>query len=652
MRRRGITRAGLAALFPIVAGHERELGQRVKALPRGERSPFARLECTHFARLVVLPSQRYPAGPGQENLPACLLFSSEFDITPEGYLEALCARMAAEADRIFGHCNGYPGVSTPPRFQRWVLDHRVKAGFSIHGNADAEVGRIRRSLALRKRLIAFAVTTRDDAPPALLQRWRSETWDAPPPGTVAHRPQPLERVPVPTRSHGATAVRQNDLQGNILCGYGRGFGHGLYLFARVEKHEAARAWIAGQVPSIRTAVPWRHPPADTLNLAFTFEGLRALRVDEQVLATFPVEFREGMEKRAARLGDVGDSHPRCWEKGLAGAHVLVSVMAGSAAARDQRLDELRQSLSEGGFSVDMRHQKTAFTGEHEPFGFRDGISQPPIRDPKAGPERRDGDGEPIRPGEFVLGYEDEGGCLPPEPNELGANGSYMVVRKLEQDVAGFWKFIAEQAGPDRGRQEWLAAKIVGRWRDGTPMALSPDLPGVLGADRGKLNAFGYADDGRGLRCPIGAHVRRTNPRDALDRDGDLSRRHRIIRRGMPIDDEDASGLMFVCFQASIERQFEFVQALWCGDGNAFGLGDEPDLIAGPRRPGGKMTVQGIPPTLVPLKRFVTTRGGDYFFAPGIAALRRIGDAPGHPRRPRPSSSIDGGRRPTRADPGG
>ena len=148
-------------------------------------------------------------------------------------------------------------------------------------------------------------------------------------------------------------------------------------------------------------------------------------------------------------------------------------------------------------------------------------------------------------------------------------------------------------------------------------------------DRGKLNDFSYVDDRSGARCPIGAHIRRTNPRDSLDPHGRLSRRHRIIRRGMPLEREaetDPAGLMFVSFQASIERQFEFVQGLWCGDGSAFGLGDDADFLVGPTR--GKMTVQGVPPTLLRLERFVTLRGGDYFFAPGIAALRTIGGAPG------------------------
>jgi Dyp-type peroxidase family len=266
--------------------------------------------------------------------------------------------------------------------------------------------------------------------------------------------------------------------------------------------------------------------------------------------------------------------------------------------------------------------------ESEPFGFRDGLSQPAIRDPRAGPWRRTTVDPPVAPGEFVLGYEDEGGTVPATPPELGFNGSYMVVRKLEQDVEGFWEFMATEAGPDPPRREWLAAKVLGRWRDGTPLVLSPEAPNPERSDDlGWLNDFTYAHDPDGFACPIGAHIRRTNPRDSLDRDWRFANRHRIIRRGMPYrsnGEQPERGLMFACYQASIERQFEFIQSQWCCDGNALGLGSDPDFIVGGSE--GKMTIQGRPPTFVPMRRFVTTRGGDYFFAPGIGGLRYIAKA--------------------------
>jgi Dyp-type peroxidase family len=300
----------------------------------------------------------------------------------------------------------------------------------------------------------------------------------------------------------------------------------------------------------------------------------------------------------------------------------VTVTARECRVRDIRANELKAELDAAGLVRAAFEATDVLKDEKEHFGFRDGISQPSIRDPNAGPWRRTSSDVPLAPGEFVLGYEDEGGTTPAPPPGLGFNGSYMVVRKLEQDVSGFWDFVAHE-GP--GRTDWLAAKILGRWTDGSPLVLAPERPDPERADDlGWLNEFTYALDPAGFSCPIGAHIRRANPRDALDPGMRFTMRHRIIRRGMPYgppDGDTQRGLMFACYQASIERQFEFIQSQWCGDGNAFGLGSDPDFIAGHCE--GKMTIQGTPPTFLPMRKFVTTRGGDYFFAPGIAGLRYI-----------------------------
>jgi Dyp-type peroxidase family len=419
-----------------------------------------------------------------------------------------------------------------------------------------------------------------------------------------------------------TDVAQKDLQGNILCGYGRQYRHGLFLFLRVDDPLQARGWLEDRLPEVTTALPWNEAPSHTLNVAFSFAGLRALGVPGRVLEAFPEEFRQGMAERWLLLGDTGPSHPYCWMPALRGLHVLVTVTAREGSVRDTRRERLEAEAWDAGFAVASVLETDVPPDESEPFGFRDGISQPAIRDPRAGPWRRTDSDPPIAPGEFVLGYEDEGGTVPAAPPELGFNGSYMVVRKLEQDVDGFWDFIAAEAGPDPERREWLAAKILGRWRDGTPLVLSPDAPRPeRSGDLAWLNEFTYAYDFDGFACPIGAHIRRTNPRDSMDREWRFSNRHRIIRRGMPYATNGERGLLFACYQASIERQFEFVQSQWCANGNAFGLGSDPDFIAG--GPSGKMTIQGRPPTLVPMRRFVTTRGGDYFFAPGIGGLRYL-----------------------------
>lgn len=422
-----------------------------------------------------------------------------------------------------------------------------------------------------------------------------------------------------------TNVVQADVQGNVLCGYGRKYGHGLFVFFRIEKPRAFQQWLAAQVGSITTALPWEREPPSTLNLALSFQGLKKMGLPGQVLDSFPTAFCEGMEERADLLRDTGESEPARWDEHLRGLHGVVTSQARERAVRDERRRELEADASGAGLKVTWTQETDVPEDEREPFGFADGLSQPQIRDPAAGPWPRPGD-VPVAPGEFVLGYEDEGGVVPAVPELVGVNGSYMVVRKLEQDVDGFWDFIRAEAGADEASAEWLAAKIVGRWRDGTPLVRSPLGPEGDGATRDALNDFTYGGDPDGFRCPIGAHIRRTNPRDSLDSEWRFTNRHRIIRRGMPYAANgraEKPGLMFVCFQACIERQFEFVQSQWMGDGNFFGLGSDPDFIAGPEE--GKMTIQGRPPRFVPMRRFVTTRGGEYFFVPGIAALRHLAD---------------------------
>jgi hypothetical protein len=203
------------------------------------------------------------------------------------------------------------------------------------------------------------------------------------------------------------------------------------------------------------------------------------------------------------------------------------------------------------------------------------------------------------------------------------------------DVAAFRRFVAGAGREFPGGPELLAAKLVGRWRDGTPLVRSPEWPDpALAGDPTAINDFSYADDRDGHRCPLGAHIRRANPRDAAGFfNGRLTNRHRIIRRGRaygpPLapgateDDGIDRGLVFVCFNASIWRQFETVQALWIDDGDPFGLGADKDFLVGePHGTEGKMTIQGRPPFfLKPQPRLVTMRGGEYLFRPSMTGLR-------------------------------
>jgi Dyp-type peroxidase family len=437
-----------------------------------------------------------------------------------------------------------------------------------------------------------------------------------------------------------------DLQGGIVRGYGQRFGFARHLFARVTEPAAARMFLAATADPVTTEEEWAAHPQTTLNVALSFRALEALGVAAAILDRFPDEFRCGMAHRAERLGD----DPRGWDDDLRELEVLLVVHAQSAQALAEEGEGWERALDRGDHGLRLTHvQEAGLLGEQrEHFGFTDGFSQPAIE----GVARADvrGQGIPykrppwplvptrwraIKPGEFVLGYEDEDrGLAPAPPPPFDRNATFMVWRKLHQDVAGFRAQLAEQAERLSLDEELVAAKLVGRWRDGSPLALRPDAPDpALGNDKERANDFRYADDPGGLRCPRGAHVRRTNPRDALGWQGRLTARHRILRRGMPYgpplpdgapDDGAARGLLFVCLQASIARQFEIVQTQWCNDGNAFGLGSQPDPITGPAGREVTHMIEGAPPRVVsPLRSCVECRGGEYFFVPGIAALRAL-----------------------------
>ena len=259
----------------------------------------------------------------------------------------------------------------------------------------------------------------------------------------------------------------------------------------------------------------------------------------------------------------------------------------------------------------------------------------------------------------------------PDKKDLGRNGSYLVLRQLRQDVAGFWQALDRYAGGEAAVRAQLAEALVGRTLQGEPLVglLHEAIAGDTGAPRADLNAFTYQSDPEGVRCPLGAHIRRTNPRNAdlppggagllgrLERmlgfnvearSLDLvasTRFHRLIRRGReygakilldqaltaPADGPE-SGLQFICLGANIERQFEFVQSAWLMSAKFNGLRDEADPLLGNRLPGfAEIPTDAftIPQTdgpdrrITALPRFVTVLGGAYFFLPGIRALRFI-----------------------------
>jgi len=272
-----------------------------------------------------------------------------------------------------------------------------------------------------------------------------------------------------------------------------------------------------------------------------------------------------------------------------------------------------------------------FDQAHDHFGYRDRLSQPCIEG--AGEVPTPGSGPALKAGEFILGYPDEEGPQPPlpQPDVLSRNGSYMAYRRLEEHVDRFRAFLRSQ-GETRDEQELAAAKLMGRWRSGAPLALAPDRDdAALGADLQRNNDFNFKEmDPHGYAVPIGSHIRRMNPRDT----GANLNRRRMIRRGAtygpPLpegapDDGRERGIAAFVLCASLVRQFEFAQNVWINDRDFQELGNERDPIIGtqdgtldftiPRRP-IRRKVTGLP-------AFTTLRGGAYFFLPGLTALRHL-----------------------------
>jgi deferrochelatase/peroxidase EfeB len=482
-----------------------------------------------------------------------------------------------------------------------------------------------------------------------------------------------------------------DIQGLAVFAYGK-LTEACYILARIKDAASARVWCA-EAP-VSKAIPLPNAPDTAMQLAFTAEGLRVLGVAASVMAGFSSEFLSGIageENRSRRLGDIGASDPRYWRWGKPDANPHIAVLLYAKASLEAWKRTVLGERWKDAFET-IACLDTSNMGDREPFGFHDGISQPEIDwDGRRVPG---GDeicyGNIVSMGEFLLGYPNEYGKFTDRPllrkeddpendlpaaeddpasRDLGRNGSYLVLRQLEQDVRGFWQFLDRVANGDAQERYKLGAAIVGRSRAGDP--LMPDTSGVIagvsdvpGQPR---NRFLYDSDPAGVRCPLGTHIRRANPRNA-DLPGnprgpiakllkclgiprpqfgeDLTastRFHRILRRGreygVKLDpelalqpgspDERPRGLHFACINANIERQFEFVQNAWLMSSKFDGLTGESDSLLGNREPVGGRDASGFSiqregrpaRRIQDVPRFVTVRGGAYFFLPGIRALQ-------------------------------
>jgi Dyp-type peroxidase family len=414
-----------------------------------------------------------------------------------------------------------------------------------------------------------------------------------------------------------------------------------YILLRIDERTAGRELMRRLSTAVASAADLASPTRDTwVSASLSFQGLKALGVPQSSLDSFPPQFQQGMAARAKVLGDRGESSPENWEKPLGSpdVHVVVTALSPDSEHLQSALERAQKAYREvTGVAAIWRQDCHILPDEKEPFGFKDGMSHPAIEG--SGIPGSNSHERPFKAGEFVLGYPDEISEAPqiPQPETLGRNGSFVVFRKLHQRVAAFRQYLKANAS-DAQAEEFLAAKMMGRWRSGAPLALCPmhDDP-ELGVDSRRNNDFLFkADDAIGYKTPLGSHIRRLNPRDA-DVAG-LVRIHRMIRRGtaygppLPpgvLEDDGADrGLMFAFVGANIGRQFEFVQSEWMNDSAFFGgtsgvvdpisgAGDGTGGFDVPRRP-IRMRLQGLP-------RFVITRGGEYCFMPSLPALRWLAE---------------------------
>ena len=446
-----------------------------------------------------------------------------------------------------------------------------------------------------------------------------------------------------------SSLALEDIQGFIMRSYAM---PALRVFVLKVEHAilAGRflgALVSGDssVPRLTTAVPWVEKPDVCVNIGFTHAGLAALGLAGDGLASFPEEFAQGAVSRAARIGDVGSSAPELWKKPLADAdvHALLFVFAQTEAALETASDRLRAQFAPGpAFSELAVLEGRGLSGNVGHFGYRDGFSQPAI---EGGPPPVVPDLLPTAPpGEFLLGYQSQYDRFTypmPQPETLGRNGSFVAFRVLEQDCAAYERFLtgaSAQTGLDR---ELVAAKLCGRWRNGVPLSLSPTTPNAdLSPEQ--FNAFDYApteqlpdayDDRRGDRCPIGAHIRRMNPRHSMVA-GNSGLKRRIVRRGLPYgppfdpdnpDDGVERGLLGLFIGVSLKDQFEFLMSDWANKGTfAPGLRGTRDPVLGDNSSSDAkflLPVAGAPTVeITGLSRFVACRGAAYCFLPSVTAL--------------------------------
>jgi deferrochelatase/peroxidase EfeB len=598
----------------------------------------------HFARWVTIPGTRD------------LVFVSNYDGSWESYLEDFITKAHEGLTAVWSNTVGFPrtralvndGATDGERFKRFARHSMIRTSFWYSGYPDISTDNVR-SNALVRRGLALAESNEEAS------RWFALL------GSAVRPPDRLETSQIQSLVFGGLGFLP---QGRCLL---------VDLGGDISN---SRQWLRDIQRFVAFGDGRRLSRDAVITLAVGANALRKLDLDGHALETFPAAFVDGMTAtgRDRVLGDPDlETRRKTWAWGAEREPDIALLLYAKTPAALEKLAGVITTLAEAAGHTIVQSIAMASTtrkgSDKEPFGFADGISQPLIK----GSFRAARDPDPLHlvaPGEFILGYPDDRGNMPPSPHmkcqfdpnqslpigngqwdfdaaiecadrDLGRNGSFLVIRQLAQHVDAFQSYCAEAAedlkdrfGDTNVTPAFIGAKMVGRWQDGSPLVRWPHEPAGGRDDKfdNAENGFKFGqEDPEGMRCPFGAHIRRTNPRDSLEPGSDaqiqISNRHRILRVGREFDDKKQKGLLFMCLNGDIERQFEFVQQTWVLSGHFHGLDGECDPFANDAHTSGNYTIptRGGPVRLQGIPSFVTTMGGGYYFLPGKNLLHYLAE---------------------------
>ena len=443
-----------------------------------------------------------------------------------------------------------------------------------------------------------------------------------------------------------------EVQSLVFTGYGK-FGHSRILWMKcVDDPIAARAALRAVAQNHVTFGKSNRDKTWHMNLGLSASGIEMLGTRLEATDEVDRPFAQGIgtPRRSRALGDRERNNAETWRWNDREAHLAVMIYADDVENVQEQSARLQAQLSPAWETV-YEIATHLPTHQREPFGFRDGISTVRVGlEPQSG---KSSGVTRVPPGEVILGQKDGTGLVFDGPS-VYRNGSFLVIRQLEQDVRGFWDNWREQASGDEERLVWLASKAVGRWPNGMPMVQERPTAEPVSDEPTILQGPKFSLDSHGKGCPFSAHIRRANPRESLTEDPEKSRAiasiHRMIRRGrvygppapsewypkslekiMSDEGADAAkarGLVFMCLCANIARQFEFVQQTWLNQPKFADVNGEVDPIAagaGLLGDNKRFTIprDGVRLRLTSVRGWVTVRGGGYFLLPGKSALKEL-----------------------------